>query len=136
MRRHLVPALATAALVATAAFAAPTGARPAGDCADVKHVAGAQVTSAQAVPAGIFTAPDGEIFAQMPAFCRVAAVTAATVHFEVWIPATGWKGDYVGVGNGGFAGTINYGSMAGVLRGGHATASTDTGHPATDTANT
>jgi feruloyl esterase len=66
----------------------------------------------------------------------VAAVTAGTVHFEVWIPSGDWSGDFEAVDNGGFAGTISYPAMAQALRAGYATASTDTGHSATDTANT
>ena len=46
------------------------------------------------------------------------------------MPASGWNGRFLGVGNGGFAGTINYEQMSSSLRRGFATASTDTGHEA------
>ena len=46
------------------------------------------------------------------------------------MPAAGWNARLLSVGNGGYAGTINYGQMASTLRLGYATASTDTGHQA------
>lgn len=49
------------------------------------------------------------------------------------MPASGWNGKFSGAGNGGFAGSINYGEMADAVRAGFATASTDTGHRAGDT---
>ena len=52
------------------------------------------------------------------------------IRFEVWMPASGWNGHFLGVGNGGYAGSINYEQMSSSLRNGFATASTDTGHQA------
>jgi feruloyl esterase len=52
----------------------------------------------------------------------------SSIKVEVWMPMTGWTRRFVGVGNGGFAGTISYAAMAGMLRRSDATASTDTGH--------
>ena len=46
------------------------------------------------------------------------------------MPREGWKSRLLAVGNGGYAGTINYDQMASSLRGGFATLSTDTGHQA------
>jgi len=93
---------------------------------------GATINAAQSIPAGSYTAPDGEVFANMPAFCRVAATLAPTsdseIGIEVWMPASGWNGKFEGVGNGGFAGSINYADMAPGVSLGYATASTDTGH--------
>jgi feruloyl esterase len=66
------------------------------------------------------------------AFCRVAGVITPSadsrILFEVWMPATGWNGKFQGVGNGGFAGRVNYAQLVAALAGGYATASTDTGH--------
>ncbi len=95
------------------------------------------ITVAQSIPAGNYTAPNGEVFKNMPAFCRVAATLTPTsdseIGIEVWMPESGWNGKFEGVGNGGFAGAIAYSAMApGVLLG-YATASTDTGHVATST---
>jgi tannase/feruloyl esterase len=95
------------------------------------------ITAAQSTPAGTYTAPNGEVFKNMPAFCRVAATLTPTsdseIGIEVWMPDSGWNGKFEGVGNGGFAGAIAYSSLApGVLLG-YATASTDTGHVGTST---
>jgi feruloyl esterase len=95
------------------------------------------MTLAQMVPAGGFslpaTAPAAvQPFSQLPAFCRVAATLTPSsdsdIKIEVWLPAVAWNGKFQAVGNGGWAGTINYGAMASALQEGYATASTDTGH--------
>src|SRR5580698_2208610 len=75
--------------------------------------------------------------ADLPASCRVVAVATPTtdsvINFEVWIPAAqAWNGKFEGVGNNGFQGAIAYDAMAGALRRGYATASTDTGHTGGD----
>jgi feruloyl esterase len=64
----------------------------------------------------------------LPRFCRVIAETRPAIRFEVWLPLEKWTGRFEVVGNGGMAGTIAYGAMAGALRRGNAAASTDTGH--------
>src|SRR6266849_1282775 len=56
------------------------------------------------------------------------AVKRLRHQIEVWMPASGWNGKLQSVGNGGWAGSISYPAMAEALRGGYATASTDTGH--------
>jgi feruloyl esterase len=93
------------------------------------------VTAAATVPAGQF-APPGRgalpAFASLPAFCRVAATLTPTgdsdIRIEVWLPAEGWNGKFLGVGNGGWAGSISYPALADAVRRGYAAASTDTGH--------
>ena len=70
----------------------------------------------------------------LPAFCRVVAITKPAITVEVWLPLTTWNGKFQGVGNGGTAGTISYGALAAGIRGGYATASTDTGHVSKDSA--
>src|SRR5262249_34869203 len=58
------------------------------------------------------------------------------IEFEVWLPASGWNGRYMGVGNGGSGGFINYASdmqsLSAALRDGFAASSTDTGHRGED----
>lgn len=115
------------------AFAAP--ALPAADtpCESLGSASLPHATlTAQSVPAGTFNPPYGNPLDRMPAFCRVTGVSKPTsdsyIRFEVWLPATGWNGRYLGAGNGGFAGAIDFGSMARNLRRGYATAGTDTGH--------
>ena len=83
---------------------------------------------AEAVPAGAFTPPGAARPLEVPAFCRVAATSAPAVNFEVWLPADTWNGKFHTAGNGGMAGVISYGAMAGALGRGYATSSTDTGH--------
>src|SRR6185436_17135022 len=47
---------------------------------------------------------------------------------EVWLPAYGWNGRLLGVGNGSYGGSINYSRLGEALNVGFATASTNTGH--------
>ena len=92
------------------------------------------VNTAQAVPAGDFAPPYGAPLAKLPAFCRVAGVIApsrdSVIRFEVWMPAEGWNQKFLGVGNGGFAGSIAYQQIGGYVRRGYASAGTDAGHEA------
>jgi feruloyl esterase len=89
------------------------------------------------VAAGAFTPPSGNnaaIFKTMPEFCRVSGVLTPSsdshIEFEVWMPVANWNGRYLGVGNGGFAGSIGYTSLADAVAHGYAASSTDTGHQA------
>jgi len=94
------------------------------------------ITAAQDVEAGAFAPPSGSAGARyksLPSFCRVQGVLAPSqdshIEFEVWLPAqASWGGRYVGVGNGGFAGSISYPQLAEALAAGYAVSSTDTGH--------
>jgi hypothetical protein len=108
-----------------------------------------KITAAQTVAAGQFMPPeapanpaDAAEYRKLPAFCRVVGAIRpsrdSNIEFEVWMPMSGWNGRYLGVGNGGFAGSINYNArgtgnapgMAQALENGYATSSTDTGHEA------
>ncbi len=89
------------------------------------------------VAAGSFTPPSGPkaaIYKTTPEFCRVKGVLAPTadshIEYEVWLPVTGWNGKYLGIGNGGFAGSIGYTALADAVANGYAASSTDTGHQA------
>jgi feruloyl esterase len=98
------------------------------------------ITMAQLVPAGQFPAPGARQaagrganpYTDLSEFCRVAATLKPTsdsdIKMEVWLPAKGWNGKFQAVGNGGWAGVISYSAMAGAIRAGYASASTDTGH--------
>jgi feruloyl esterase len=89
------------------------------------------ITAAVPVAAGTYTAPDGEVFTNLPAFCRIAATLTPTqdsnIKIEVWMPFSGWNGRYLGTGNGGIAGLVVYGTLAGFLRLNYAVANTDMG---------
>lgn len=112
-------------------LALPAGAA---DCAALSSAAlpDTTITAARLVPSGSFTPPYGNTLDKLPTFCRVAGVIKPTpdsyIGFEVWMPESGWNGKYLGVGNGGFAGSIGYNSMGANLKRGYATAGTDTGH--------
>ena len=52
----------------------------------------------------------------------------SNINVEVWLPEPGkWNGRFIGLGNGGAAGHINPASLAGVMAGGSAVATTDMG---------
>jgi feruloyl esterase len=90
------------------------------------------ITLAEVTSAGTLTPPYGSALESLPSFCRVAGRIAPSrdsdIYFEVWLPASGWNGKFLGVGNGGFAGALGYGALASNLKRGYATAATDTGH--------
>ncbi|MGA2134386.1 MAG: tannase/feruloyl esterase family alpha/beta hydrolase [Bryobacteraceae bacterium] len=92
------------------------------------------ISHAESVAAGAFTTPAGKKMSDLPAFCRVSGVIKpapdSNILFEVWMPANNWNGKFQGMGNGGFAGAIEYAQLGLALAGGYATASTDTGHEA------
>jgi hypothetical protein len=74
------------------------------------------ITSAQVVTVGAFAPPptagapsrDFRGAKSLPEFCRVQGVskpsTDSHIEFEVWLPVSGWNGNYQGAGNGGFGG--------------------------------
>ena len=88
------------------------------------------ITQAQAIRTPPADAPAA--LRNLPPFCRVAATLAPSkdseIKIEVWLPESNWNGKLQSLGNGGWSGAINTGGLAGALRRGYATASTDTGH--------
>jgi len=118
----------------------------AASCESLKSLALPQTTiiAAQLVPAGAFAPPAPQRgpaggpspFADLPAFCRVAAEVKrpldTEVKFEIWMPAQGWNGDFQPAASGFGGGTIGYGSreagMSRFLRSGAATGATNRGH--------
>jgi feruloyl esterase len=95
------------------------------------------ITVAESIPAGTYKAPDGQVFQNMPAFCRVAATLTPTsdsdIAIELWMPTSTWNNRFEGVGNGGFAGSIPYSELATGVIAGFATVGTNTGHTGTST---
>ena len=89
------------------------------------------ITAAEPVVAGTYTAPDGQVFTNLPAFCRIAATLTPTsdsnIKIEVWMPYSGWNGRFLGTGNGGIAGVIRYVTLAHFLPLNYAVANTDMG---------
>lgn len=101
------------------------------------------IVASRQVAAGSFTPPPGfqpnplaglaaVPASDLPVFCAVTGVIrpakASEIGFELWMPVSNWNHKFIGVGNGGFGGTIPYSSMTAPLSGGYAVAATDTGH--------
>lgn len=116
-----------------------------GDCAGLmalRFERNTTVTSATSVPSGTLAISTEQALTGLPAFCRVIGVSKPTsdsnINFEVWLPSSTWNGKFLSSGEGGYAGTPNYtrrgldGGLDELIRRGYATASTDTGHSATD----
>jgi feruloyl esterase len=100
------------------------------------------VSSATAVTEGQFTPPASpgaetpKAITGLPAFCRVQLTLAPSsdsdIKSELWLPLNGWNGKFQQVGNGAWAGSIQYGALAEALKRGYAAASSDAGHTGTD----
>ncbi len=93
------------------------------------------ITMAAPVTSGDLDAPGIKpTFHELPPFCRVTGILRPSadseINFEIWLPADDWNQRFLGVGNGGFAGSIGYRELAGNLRRGYATAGSDAGHQA------
>jgi feruloyl esterase len=79
-------------------------------------------------------------YKKLPAFCRIAVDATPTsdsdIKIEVWLPSSGWNGKLQGLGNGGFAGQIDFQELGEAMSRGYAAVATDTGHAgaATDAA--
>jgi len=103
-------------------------------------VSGAKITFAQTVEAGTFAGPRNPNsgrdltapYKNVPAFCRVVAQATPSpdsdIRIEIWLPSAGWNGKLQGIGNGGFAGLIDYMQLGVVVTKGYAATATTTGH--------
>ena len=91
----------------------------------------AKVTATEAVTGGTFMDQKN-----LPPFCRVQLMLTPSsdsdIRSELWLPLNTWNGKFQQVGNGAWAGSIQYGALAEGIRRGYATASTDAGHTGTD----
>jgi feruloyl esterase len=122
--------------LASAGMAAGAGSAAADTCSNLAtslNLTDITVTAAQTVPAGNYTAANGQTFQNLPTFCRVAATATPTsqsdINFEVWMPPTGtWNGIFRGEGSGGSAGSITFSLMANAIARNYATMSNDNGH--------
>jgi feruloyl esterase len=138
MRLILAFTLVLAATVAAGATISQPSTTAAQSCAGLLRLAlpNASITSAQAVGAGAFTpsiASSGpNAFADLPAFCRVAATlrpsSDSEIKIEVWLPIAGWNGKFLAMGSGGWGGAIDYQGLSYALGRGYATSATDDGH--------
>src|SRR5712664_2161020 len=126
-------------MLGTALLLFAAAATPCDNLASLR-LADATITSAVVVPEGPPPArggaPSANIAApaNIPAHCQVKLVLKPTpdslINMELWLPTQNWNGKFMGVGNGGFAGSIQglNNEMPQALRLGYATAGTDTGH--------
>jgi hypothetical protein len=115
-------------------------AKPACESLAALALPNAKISAAQSVAAGAFAGPpapfSGEdmsaFYKKLPAFCRVAVEAMPTadsdIKIEVWLPASGWNGKLQGIGNGGFAGQIDFPELGSAVSHGFAAVATDTGH--------
>ncbi len=133
----------TVALV-VCVFAAP-GLASAATCDSLAaslKLTNAKVSAATAVTTGQFTpspSPGTEApkpITGLPAFCRVQLTLTPSsdsdIKSEVWLPLNGWNGKFQQVGNGAWAGSIQYGALAEAVKRGYAAASSDAGHTGVD----
>jgi feruloyl esterase len=100
----------------------------------------ATIELAQTLAGGTFAGPPAPFsgmdisafYKSLPTFCRVVAEAKPTadsdIKIEVWLPALGWNGKLQGIGNGGFAGQIDYLQLGSAMSKGYAATATDTGH--------
>jgi hypothetical protein len=124
------------------AQSASSSTSPENACAKLQHLSlrQAHVLSAEVVEPGAFVAParpNGKaeqlpLYGHLPAFCRVVLHATPSpdsqIRVEVWLPVSGWNKRLQGIGNGGFAGEIDYRQMALSVANGFASTGTDTGH--------
>lgn len=113
------------------------------NCAALRNVYldGADITTAELIPASegkevMIGNRQVQLHKKLPQFCRVAVNDRPSpdsdIKVEIWLPTAGWNGRLHGVGNGGFAGAIDYVSMAAEVSEGYAAVATDTGHAGGD----
>ena len=104
---------------------------------------GTSIVDSTLVTSGTLQVSDTVTIPNLPSFCRVQGVSRPSgdsdIRFEVWLPqAAAWNRKFLSTGEGGFAGQLNYqrsgldAAMDEHLRRGYATASTDTGHRASE----
>jgi feruloyl esterase len=98
------------------------------------------ITDATVVAKGTFPAPKGqngqaqnvELFAGLPAFCRVMITLRPSadsdIKVEVWLPQDTWNGRLEAVGNGAFQSSIGYAALALAVNSGYAGVGSNTGH--------
>lgn len=133
MTRRLLSALVFFGVAALAASPAIAATR----CGNLVGLAlpnNTTVDTATSVPAGPFIRPGAATPTNVPAFCRVVGTSRPTsdsvIHFEVWMPVSGWNGKLDHGGNGGYGGSLSTpgGFMLNGLLRGYATTGSDMGH--------
>lgn len=94
------------------------------------QLADSEITEQSLENTGRFTRNGGVPIDELPNFYRVHLLSkpgpGSEIHTELWLPED-WNGIFVGLGNGGMAGSICYQSMAEYVKQGYAIANTDMG---------
>lgn len=129
-------------LIAAAAIAATVSTIPCEDLTKLE-LADTTITSAEIIPTGVFVWPDIRQSAflaeekyepkHLTQHCRVTMTLTPTVDssitVEMWLPESNWNGKLLAVGNGLWAGTVQYYNyMEEALLRGYAVTSSDLGH--------
>ncbi|MDR2859638.1 MAG: tannase/feruloyl esterase family alpha/beta hydrolase [Mediterranea sp.] len=87
--------------------------------------------TAERIGIGAFRLSNGNTIPDLPAFQRVTLIARPTpesnIRIEVWLPEENWNGRFLGTGNGGGGGNINYLNLIAGLKRGFAVANTDLG---------
>jgi feruloyl esterase len=128
----LTATMVLAAMISTAVHHAR--AQAATPCAALASTAlsDARVESAEVNATGTVAGGRGAVLTGVPDFCRVRGLAAPSprsrIHFEAWLPLTGWNGRIQMIGNGGYSSAINNKELAALVRKGTAAVATDTGH--------
>ncbi len=122
-------------LAALASFVVHEARAQAGDpCAALAGavLAGGRVETAEANLSGTVAGGRGAALTGLPGFCRIRGLATPTprsrIHFEIWLPLTGWNGRIAMIGNGGYSSAISVNELAALVRQGTAAVATDTGH--------
>jgi feruloyl esterase len=105
-------------------------------CAEMLHaqVEDVRITAADEIkPSPAWESPKtfGKTAMVNAPFCRVQGIIEKEIGFELWLPVN-WNQRYLGSGNGGDAGFINYMTLARGVNEGFASASSNLGHVSTD----
>ena len=121
-------------LAVAPAFAAPVAGNGTDGLATIKalHIETGTLALVEFTDSATMQVPKGKPLANLPPRTMVKIVLnpakGSNINVEVWLPAAGkWNGRFLGLGNGGAAGSINPGGLAGACSGGYAVATTDMG---------
>lgn len=96
------------------------------------NLTGFDITQIEDVTSGNFTIEtSGKTIKNLPRFIKIEFVSKPTpqsnIRIELWLPIDSWNGRFLGTGNGGGAGKINYDALINGVKRGYATANTDMG---------
>lgn len=132
LKSALMSAVPAACLLFGPSAAHAQGAGSANErCGQLRAIDGGDVVIDSVAPVSSGAGLDGtKNFGQLPKFCRLRATirpsAASNIKVEIWLPEN-WNGRFLGTGNGGLGGVIDYDALADGVRRGFAVANTDLG---------